>query len=283
MLQLTPLTFDMPAFTMAFQPVVDVAAMKVFAYEALVRGVSGEGARAVLDRVGEDDLLAFDAACRSRAVEMAASFGLRCGLSLNVSPRAIFDRRYGLHATLRTARRVNWPVRQLIFEITEHERLQDPVRLRRWFAACRNRGVTIAIDDFGAGFNGLNDLLQLRPAMVKLDMGLVRGIDADRARQLLVKGVVDACSAFGCRVVGEGVETEAELAMLSSLGIRLVQGHLLARPEIARLPEIVRTVSIGVNARGGGAAANFHHVQPRHRAGSRSDPHAERPAADRPA
>ncbi|PSJ61525.1 diguanylate phosphodiesterase [Mesorhizobium soli] len=230
---------------MAFQPIVDTAAGgTLFAYEALLRGRYGESAATVFASVPPERTLAFDAACRERAVEMAASFGVRCGLSLNVSASAICDHRYGLHTTLRAAQRVGWPAGRLIFEMTEQEPVEDKAKLSRWMAAARNRGVTVAIDDFGAGYAGINSLLQLRPDMVKLDMELVHGIDADRSRRAIVKGVVDACAAFGCRVVGEGVETEAEFTVLASLGIGLMQGYLFARPGIACLPEIVRPATL---------------------------------------
>jgi len=240
-----PSASPFPEFTMAFQPIVDTAAGgTLFAYESLLRGRLGESAASVFATVPPERTLAFDAACRERAVEMVASFGARCGLSLNVSASAICDHRYGLRTTLRAAQRVGWPAGRLIFEMTEQEPIENRGKLARWIAAARNRGVTVAIDDFGAGYAGINSLLQLRPDMVKLDMGLVHGIDADRSRRAIVKGVVDACAVFGCRVVGEGVETEAEFVALASLGIGLMQGYVFARPGFACLPEIVRPVAL---------------------------------------
>ena len=246
--RLPPPSFE---FSMAFQPVVDMhAGGKLFAYEALVRGPQGEGADTVFARILPENAVAFDAACRERALQMAASFGVRCRLCLNVSPSAIQHHRFGIHATLEAARRGGWPVRRLIFELTEQEPITDIGKLARWMAALRNRGVTIAVDDFGAGHAGLSNLLQLRPQMIKIDMALVRGIDADRSRQALVKGIVEACTAFNCAVIGEGVETEAEFLMLSGLGIGLMQGHLFAKPGFACLPEIIRPTSLPVNGKG---------------------------------
>ncbi|MEP9373743.1 EAL domain-containing protein [Mesorhizobium sp. KR1-2] len=240
-----PSSSPFPEFTMAFQPIVDTAAGgTLFAYEALLRGRLGESAASVFANVPPEKTLAFDAACRERAVEMAASFGVCCGLSLNVWASAICDHRYGLHTTLRATQRAEWPARRLIFVMAEQEPVEDKGKLSRWIAAARNRGFTVAIDDFGAGYAGINSLLQPRPDMVKLDMGLVHGIDADRSRRTIVKGVVDACAVFGCRVVGEGVETEAEFAVLAWLGIDLMQGYIFARPGIACLPEIVRPAAL---------------------------------------
>jgi len=119
-----PTQFDID-FTMAFQPIVDTrVGGSVFAYEALVRGPAGESADKVFAWVPPDSAIAFDAACRSRAISMAVSSGISCRLTLNVSAAAICDRRYGLHATLRSARQLGFPLKSLIFEMTEPHILQ---------------------------------------------------------------------------------------------------------------------------------------------------------------
>ncbi len=226
-------------FTMAFQPIVDTGAGGlVFAYEALVRGQNGEGADTVFAQVSKGDAISFDAACRSRAISMAAELGLPCRLSLNVSATAICDRRHGLAATLRSARQIGFPLDSLVFEMTEHDPVSDHGKLSRWIAAARNRNVMVVIDDFGAGYAGLSNLLLLRPDIVKLDAMLVRDIDTDRSRQVLVKGIVEACRSFACMVVAEGVETDGEFSMLSLLGITLMQGFLFARPALASFPTV---------------------------------------------
>lgn len=235
-------------FTMAFQPIVDTGAGgSVFAYEALVRGPAGQGADKIFASVSPSSLNAFDEACRSRAIDMAASLGMSSRLSLNVSATTICDRRHGLHATLRRAKKLGWPIDNLIFEMTEHDPVADVNRLGRWIAAARSRDVKIAIDDFGAGYAGLSSLLALRPEIIKLDLALVRNIDIDRSRQALVKGVVDACRSFGCTVIAEGVETNPEFSMLSQLGVTLMQGFLFAKPGLASLPAITWPMNISTN------------------------------------
>lgn len=236
---------DSVSFTMAFQPIVDTGfGGAVFAYEALVRGPMGEGADQIFAQIPASSAIAFDAVCRSRAISMATTLGIPCRLNLNVSAAAICDRRHGLAATLRSARQFGFPVGSLVFEMTEHDPVSDLDKLGRWIAAARKRNVTVAIDDFGAGYAGLSNLLLLRPEIVKLDVMLVRDIDTDRSRQVLVKGIVDACRSFGCMVVAEGVETDAEFSMLSLLGIKLMQGYLFARPALASFPTITWPICI---------------------------------------
>jgi EAL domain-containing protein (putative c-di-GMP-specific phosphodiesterase class I) len=217
--------------TFAFQPIIDVEAGGAFALEALVRGASGETAHSVLSSVSAGGELAFDAACRRRAVELAAFLGVRAKLSVNVSALAICDYRYGLHATL---------AERLIFEMTEHSQVPDAAKLLRWITAARNRGATVALDDFGAGYANVDGLLRLRPDMVKLDMQMVRSIDIDPVRQAIVRGLVEACAQFDCDIVAEGIETQDELDTLRTFGIRYMQGYFLAPPLLATSPAIAR-------------------------------------------
>ncbi len=104
-------------------------------------------------------------------------------------------------------------------------------------------GFTTALDDFGAGHSGLTLLARFQPDVVKLDMRLVRGIDSNSQRRIIVEAVVALCGRLGIRVVAEGVETRAELDAVRSTGIDLVQGFLLAKPAFEKLPEMTDTAS----------------------------------------
>lgn len=95
-----------------------------------------------------------------------------------------------------------------------------------------------AIDDFGAGFAGLKLLANFQPDLVKIDMELVRDIDTSPARQAIVAGIIAICRQLDIMVLAEGVETEAELAVLRAAGVPLVQGYYLARPILAALPAV---------------------------------------------
>lgn len=95
-----------------------------------------------------------------------------------------------------------------------------------------------ALDDFGAGHSGLNLLARFRPD-IKLDMELLRGIDASRPRRMIIEAVSGLCARLSVRVIAEGVETRAELDAVRSLGINLVQGYLLVRPAFEALPPLL--------------------------------------------
>jgi EAL domain-containing protein (putative c-di-GMP-specific phosphodiesterase class I) len=102
----------------------------------------------------------------------------------------------------------------------------------------RRRGYRIAVDDLGAGYAALGALATLEPEVVKLDMSLIRDIDAHATKRRVVGAITTLCRELGSRVVAEGVETLSELAAVRAVGIELIQGFLLARPtrEITVVP-----------------------------------------------
>jgi EAL domain-containing protein (putative c-di-GMP-specific phosphodiesterase class I) len=236
------LSFD---FTMAFQPIVDLSAGRVWGYEALVRGEQGQGAAAVLEQVGPQDIYAFDQACRVKAIELAGSRLPADGatrLSINFKPRAVYEPAACIRATLAAARRKGVNPKQLMFEFTEDEPMRDVGHVRGIVDAYREFGFTTAIDDFGAGYAGLTLLAGLLPDLIKIDMALLRGIDGSAPRRAIVGGIVGIARELGIACLAEGLETRAEVEAVRSLGIDLCQGYYFARPETGALPE-VRTLS----------------------------------------
>ena len=226
------------AFRTAFQPIVDLTAGRPFAYEALVRGLAGEPAAAVLDQVTDANRYRFDQACRRQAIETAAALGLLdtdASLSINFLPNAMYNPDNCVRASLAAARRAGLPNTRIIFEVVEQERVHDVARLRDIFAVYRRHGFRNAIDDFGAGFAGFTLLAELPPDILKLDMALTRGIDASAVRRAIVAGAVAICRDLAIPLVAEGVETQAELAALRAVGVRYAQGYFLGPPTLDAL------------------------------------------------
>lgn len=224
--------------TMAFQPIVDVENGTTFAHEALVRGTDGASASDVLASVAHENRYAFDQACRIVAIRKAAILEPPGLLSINFLPNAVYVPEHCLQATLATAKQVNWPLHRVIFEVTEHEEVIDHNHLVSILSTYKAHGFLTAIDDFGAGFAGMNLLADFQPDIVKLDIGLVRGIDGHRARRIIVRHLVDLCAQLGVRPLAEGVETIDEYLALRDLGIGLQQGFLFARPAFESVPAV---------------------------------------------
>jgi EAL domain-containing protein (putative c-di-GMP-specific phosphodiesterase class I) len=219
-------------FKFAFQPIVDVRDRSVFAQEALVRGPNGEGAGEVLGALDATNIHAFDRACRIGAVKAAARLMARRPelLSLNTMPNSVYDPETCLRTTIAAANAANFPIDHIMFEMTEHEAIEDLDHFTTIVASYKEMGFTTAIDDFGAGSSGLTLFASVLPDIVKLDMKLISGIHKSRVQKVVVENMVEMCSKFGIGVIAEGIEEEAEARTLRELGIYLFQGYYFARP-----------------------------------------------------
>ena len=233
--------FEIP-ITMAFQPIVDVQAGRIFAQEALVRGTDGAGAGAILGAVGAEARYHFDQTCRVTAIRVASEIGFDADLSINFMPNAVYEPAACIQKTLQAADRYDFDPRRIIFEFTETEHVRDTAHLSGIVADYKSRGFRTALDDFGAGYSGLALLAEIQPDIVKLDRALVTGIDADPVRQEIVRAALSLCRALGIAPVVEGVETEAEVACLIGMGAQHLQGYALARPAFEAAPGIAEIV-----------------------------------------
>jgi EAL domain-containing protein (putative c-di-GMP-specific phosphodiesterase class I) len=220
---------------MAFQPIVDVVERRIHGYEALVRGPGGESAGSVLSKVTPENRYAFDQSCRVKAIQQATALGLDRRLSINFLPNAVYEARACIRATLTAADEHNFPLDQITFEITEDERVIDAPHLQSIITEYKRHGFRVALDDFGAGYAGLNSLANLDVDVVKLDMALVRGIDKDKRRRAVTAGAIKMCEDLGVKVVAEGIEQISEAEALMECGVRLMQGFQFARPRLDAL------------------------------------------------
>lgn len=232
------LDFD---FAFAFQPIVDLRDQSIFANEALVRGSNGEGALSVLSRVNDDNRYRFDQRCRTTAIAQAKGLDMDSYLSINFLPNAVYRPELCIRSTLEAARTHNFPLDRLIFETIETEQVDKNSHLTNILREYHEFGFKTAIDDFGAGYSGLNLLADFQPDLIKLDMALIRNIDRDKARQAIVRGIVTICADLAVTVIAEGIESAGERDFLADAGIYLMQGYWFAKPAFKALAEIPAT------------------------------------------
>lgn len=229
------LEFD---FSMAFQPIVDVTRREVFAYEALARGLNGEPAGEVFKKVNDQNIYKFDQTCRVKAVKLASALGVRSLLSINFMPNAVYKPELCIRTTLKAAEEYHFPIDRIIFEFTENEAVIHYPHLAAIVNHYRQQGFKTAIDDFGAGHSGLTMLANVHPEIIKIDMALIRNIDKDKRRRVILENITRLCSDLSIQVIGEGIETDSELACLADMGIHLMQGYYFARPSFETLPAV---------------------------------------------
>jgi len=235
------LTFELPFdFTMAFQPIIDLASARTTTFEALVRGPAGESAWSVLSQVTDRLMYRFDQACRVKAIEMASALDMQERLSINFLPNAVYEPEACIQATLEVSKRVGWPTNRLVFEFTETEKVTDQAHLKHIIDSYRSMGFTTALDDFGNGYANLDLLTHLEPDKLKIDRELVMGCDQDRRRQALLRAVHGLAAEMDIELIAEGVETREEALWLARAGILRQQGFYYARPAVASLGEDLR-------------------------------------------
>ena len=210
---------------MAFQPIVNFAKGEIYAHEALVRGLKNESAGEIFKHVNEGNRYRFDQTCRVKAVQIASQLGMPSYLSINFMPNAVYRPELCIRTTLDAAEKYGFPIDRIIFEITEGEKVEDVKHLREIVEHYKKQGFLTAIDDFGAGYAGLNLLAGVHTDLVKLDMALIRNIDKDKGRRAIARGIIQVCRELSMQVIAEGIETYEELNTLGELGVELFQGY----------------------------------------------------------
>lgn len=207
-----------------FQPVIELATGRPAGYEALARFDTGTPR-------GPDEW--FAQAHRVGLGQQLEALALRVALetpgrpegtflALNVSPRAL------LTAPVRAV--LPDDLTGIVIELTEHELFGAEGELEAEIAALRARGARVALDDAGAGYAGLQQIIRLAPDILKLDRALVHGAHADASRQALLEALIGFASSTGAAICAEGVEDLDDVRALVALDVTYAQGYGLARP-----------------------------------------------------
>jgi EAL domain-containing protein (putative c-di-GMP-specific phosphodiesterase class I) len=236
--------------SVVFQPLVSVATSSCVACECLVRG-DREGVE-----VGAESMLStarilgmsheLDNAAWRGALKQGRSLMQKgVDLFLNFTPSSMHNSAFDVKKTKAMCREMGANISQLVFEVTEAEKVNDFDFLKQVMQEYRAEGAKVALDDLGSGYSSILRLAELRPDYVKLDQRLVRGAYVDYLRSVLLKAVTEAAHKLNIRVVAEGVETEDDLRFCVEIGADLAQGYFLARPAVVALdvsPEAVQVL-----------------------------------------
>jgi EAL domain-containing protein (putative c-di-GMP-specific phosphodiesterase class I) len=211
---------------MVFQPILDIRTRGLVGVEALARfpmepqrppNVWFEEAWTV--GRGVDLELAAVAA----ALDQLQHLPPEAFLAVNVSPETISSPRMDVAL-------VGLPTERLILEFPERAPVSDHYALTQAVARLRANGVRLAVDDAGAGFENLSNILELTPDIIKFDVALTRDVDTDPVRHSLASSLVSFAEQLESVVVAEGIETDGELNTLREIGFGFGQGYHLGRP-----------------------------------------------------
>ncbi len=224
-------------FELHCQPIADLRRRCVAGAEGLIRWRHPERGLVPPDRfipiaeqtglINEIGLWVVDTACRQLAIWQSA--GSDCYLSVNVSGRQIPD---GLPpaAIADAMARHGVAANRLVLEITEGILLSNIAEAQAWLQAVKQLGLRVYLDDFGTGYSSLSYLKRFPLDTLKIDRSFVQDMQAGNSEYSLVEAIVAMARSLGLKVVAEGVETTAQLEMLTRMGCHHAQGYHLSRP-----------------------------------------------------
>jgi EAL domain-containing protein (putative c-di-GMP-specific phosphodiesterase class I) len=221
-----------------YQPLLEVASGRIAGFEALVRWTHPERgpiSPAEFVALAEETSLivpvgeyVFDTACAA-AREFIDAAGRPLFVAVNVSARQL--REPGLlERVIARVDAAGLPRGSIKIEITESQAM-NPVLMQGFIALCHGHGVKVALDDFGTGYSHLTQMHLLPFDTIKIDQGFVRNMLTDARSMAIVETIVAMAKSLDASIVVEGIESEAELAVLKRLGCDYAQGWLVGKPQ----------------------------------------------------
>lgn len=220
-----------------YQPIVSLTDGSILGYEALSRITNEEYRMNIEEMFSTAESIhaawELETLCRSKALDAFSKHKKNDNkLFLNVNPNIIHDEHFMQGFTKERLESIGMSADNLIFEITERVAVSQKELFFESVEHYKNQNYGIAIDDVGAGFSGLNVMVDVKPRYIKLDMHLIRDIDKNETKYYLCKSLTEFCKNVGILIIAEGIETHEELHKIIQLGIDYGQGYFLAIPDI---------------------------------------------------
>ena len=221
-----------------FQPIVSMRERGVLAVEALSRGVHPQTGLLVPPSVlfglarSEGSLLALDRLCRSKALESFKKLGgpsKELMLSLNLEASLLDLGVLGSNHLVNAVRQLDLDPHRIVIEIVE-SKVRNQKALKQFSQDYKRFGFLIALDDVGAGYSDLARIAAIEPDLIKIDRGLVQGLERSLHKKEVVRSLIDLSHRIGALTVAEGVEREEEVVCALELGADFLQGYYFAHP-----------------------------------------------------
>ena len=219
--------------SMVFEPIVKLSTQEILGYEALARGVGNpslETPKDLFAAAAEMDLLfELDCLCRRQALRQAKRLPEGAKLFLNLLPCAIYDPAFEGDALRATLQDHQLRPSDVVFEISEHESIDNFAIFRELCDRYSELGFKIAMDDVGAGYGSLEAVTELTPDYIKVDIAFIRAIDSDPARQAVLIALNGIAQRIGAQIIAEGIETPEQFEKLKELAVPYGQGYFVGR------------------------------------------------------
>ena len=220
-----------------YQPILNLSKPGIYAHEALIRGPRGTPLHtpdALLKAAAEEHLLfEFEYAAVAAALKTWGRIKAPGLLFINISASALMHlcTTLGADDLLEQVVRAGVLPRELVLEITEHERIEDMDLLSDTLSSLRGKGIGLALDDFGDGHSSLRLWSQLKPDIVKIDRYFIKDVSSQGDKVKTIQALQQIATIFGSQLVAEGIETADDLRVLRDMGLAFGQGYFLGYPE----------------------------------------------------
>ena len=226
------------ALVPVFQPVVELATGRIAGFEALARFPEARPVRPPDLWFAQARRCGLGPALEARAIALALAVpGRPAGafLSVNASPGGLLSPE--------VAAVLPDDLSDIVIELTEDELFSCDEALDVEIAALRRRGARIAVDDAGAGYAGLQQVIRIKPDILKLDRSLIQGLHEDSSKLALLEALSRFAVSTGSVVCAEGIEEVDELRAVARFDVTYAQGYALSRPD-APWPDIDAAVAL---------------------------------------
>jgi diguanylate cyclase (GGDEF)-like protein len=220
--------------TSVYQPIVDLGAGNIFAYEALTRGPRGTSLEspatlfAIADEV--DLTVELDRACFRGALRSAMALEPVHRLFVNLLPMSFYDAAFIEVEVGNLLTAAGLTPANIVFEITERLAIENFASFKRALAAYTAMGFGVAIDDVGTRHSNLETVMSLRPHFIKISDVLVRGIARSTVKREMLRSLRHIAETIDAVMIAEGIEHLEDVVALRDLGLRYGQGYYMARP-----------------------------------------------------
>lgn len=235
-----------------FQPIIDKASGEIFAYEALSRGPSNSVLHSPIQLIEQAQrhglLNDVELLCRQQAIKSFSKLKLSGKLFINLSPQTLQQIGHQKGRTLELLEEFGLSASDVVIELTEQHPGSDEAAVIEALSYYQDMGFAIALDDLGAGYSSLRLWSQLKPEFVKIDRHFIENIESDPVKQEFVRSFAEIAQSTNCKVIAEGVETQAEFEYLCNLKIDYLQGYYFCKPQTnppasIRLSRVVRSLA----------------------------------------
>ena len=222
----------------AFQPIIYSHTGKIYAIEALVRGVQNiDGLNSIddlFDKAFNDDFLyELDLQLREKAISKFSNIEIEnLKIFYNLDNRIIYNKKYTQGNTAKILDKYKLDKNRICFELSEKGTAIEQNALSFMIQKYKESGYSIAIDDFGIGVSGLKLLYFSEAHVIKLDRFFITNIDQDSKKKLFCSSIIEMAHIMGMQVIAEGIETAKEFYTCKDIGADFIQGYLVQYPTL---------------------------------------------------